>query len=290
MARRIKPDSAVARLILSDVEYARKLWGDAAKAAGATAGNESGAKHSYGDKAYSKKNTRKISLLVDLEGTPKYLLPKYTEWSDFNRTVANETSDLKDGDIRGIIVMTGSNVYSLICDGYMRGIIINKMPFNKIQYTRGVWNNEGTHSKSKNTYGNAEGETVRRLQWSRSNGINDGFREGARAYKLDDDESIGYKTGDSESSSFDDDSINNRFSSLEEALEWLRNYFNENENDTRHSYEDDIDKTIDKWSREAKTRAGRSTAMGTRQVLPETSIITVILIKLIVYQTGRILS
>ena len=30
-----------------------------------------------------------------------------------------------------------------------------------------------------------------------------------------------------------------------------------------HSYGDDIDKTIDKWSREAKARAVRSTATGT---------------------------
>ena len=30
-----------------------------------------------------------------------------------------------------------------------------------------------------------------------------------------------------------------------------------------HSYGDDINKTIDKWSREAKARAGRSTATGT---------------------------
>ena len=30
-----------------------------------------------------------------------------------------------------------------------------------------------------------------------------------------------------------------------------------------HSYGDDINKTIDKWSHEAKARAGRSTATGT---------------------------
>lgn len=49
VARRIKPDSAVARLILSDVEYARKLWGDAAKAVGMSGESKSGTKHSYGD-------------------------------------------------------------------------------------------------------------------------------------------------------------------------------------------------------------------------------------------------
>lgn len=119
MARRIKPDSAVARLILSDVEYARKLWGDAAKAVGMSGESKSGTKHSYGDKAgfirdkYYNRNIDKIDSLSDRtyiivgeikEDSPLYLvgLPAGKVYFDISK-IQKEMK--KHGDVLSKTVM-----------------------------------------------------------------------------------------------------------------------------------------------------------------------------------------
>lgn len=63
----------------------------------------------------------------NLYDTPEHLKPdSEQEWSEFNRSFANQTNGLKNGKTKNIIVMTSNSIYSVYADGYMSGIIESK--------------------------------------------------------------------------------------------------------------------------------------------------------------------
>ncbi len=104
------------------------------------------------------------------------------EQSVFNRSMANKTSDLKDGDVRRIIINTADNTYFVIADGYLTGEIYATVPIDgneeKLKIYREAFKN-GTDS-----FGEVNDSLPKRI---RSNG-----RRDARYY---DDAEYGRKTG-----------------------------------------------------------------------------------------------
>lgn len=104
------------------------------------------------------------------------------ERSAFDRSMANKTSDLKDGDIRRIIINTADNTYFVVADGYLTGEIYATVPIDgneeKLKIYREAFKN------GINSFGEVNDSMPKRI---RSNG-----RRDARYY---DDAEYGRKTG-----------------------------------------------------------------------------------------------
>ena len=64
----------------------------------------------------------------DLKSTPIYLMPTTNrEWQTFTRSFANKTNDIKRGDTKVVTVFTADNRYLILADGYMSGVIYDKV-------------------------------------------------------------------------------------------------------------------------------------------------------------------
>ena len=69
----------------------------------------------------------------DLKSTPKYLMPTPNrEWQTFTRSFANKTNDIKSGDTKVVTVFTADNRYLILADGYMSGVIYDKVDLNDV--------------------------------------------------------------------------------------------------------------------------------------------------------------
>ena len=84
------------------------------------------------------------------------------EWSAFNRSYANKTSDMKKGEERRIIISTEDYVYLVCADGYMHGYIADKIYIlGNEEYLRSIreeFINGGTDPRGKTLNSDAQDE------------------------------------------------------------------------------------------------------------------------------------
>ena len=89
---------------------------------------------------------------LGLRGEPKNFPKGQREWSAFNRSFANKTSDMKQGEERLISITTGSHVYFVTADGYMQGFAEQKILITRdmeIKRAEREEFNNGTDSNGK---------------------------------------------------------------------------------------------------------------------------------------------
>ena len=315
VARRIKPDSAVARLILSDVEYARKLWGDAAKAVGMSGESKSGTKHSYGDgdkdilyiSAVERGDMETAQRMVDEAARDSGFVPverfhqtskRFTVFNTDNPVAGLNDSETPNGiffktnnhdiGIGGDIQMScylniGKSLYFPNRKYANKWYCENVPGYNDLQ---NEWNNiyeteyqpkfdaieeeqfnENTTDERQEELSDIEDGLISELGIA-ENSYRGRMRELLNQYFLKGDSGydsielaydghrwvngnredvhtyIVFSSSQAKSSApvtYDDDG----------NIIPLSERFRINNPDVRHSYEDDIDRTIDKWSREA---------------------------------------
>ena len=86
----------------------------------------------------------KASRDLELRGEPKNKPQSAAEWSAFNRSFANKTSNMKPGDTHMVEITTASHVYFVDADGYMQGFAEKKVPIrhrNKLEEFRRLYRN-----------------------------------------------------------------------------------------------------------------------------------------------------
>ena len=70
---------------------------------------------------YEKMDYHNYSAELELSEEPKYLPESSREWHAFNRSFANQTSGMKPGETRRIIITNERYIYRVEADGYMQG-------------------------------------------------------------------------------------------------------------------------------------------------------------------------
>ncbi len=129
------------------------------------------------------------------------------ERSAFDRSMANKTSDLKDGDVRRIIINTADNAYFVIADGYMTGEIYVTVPIDGNE----DFLKDFTEDFKNGTYQEAESDDIlfESIRSNRRRGIRnyadaEGQRREARQNERVDEESYGGEYGRSDRGSSQD--------------------------------------------------------------------------------------
>ncbi|MBP3599614.1 MAG: hypothetical protein J6J30_00885, partial [Clostridia bacterium] len=125
-----------------------------------------------------------------LYSTPEYLKPdSEQEWSEFNRSFANQTNGLKNGKTKNIIVMTSNSIYSVYADGYMSGIIESKEFIDDYIEWRDMYYDE-VNSSSELTEEN-EVERLQRRNNSRNSDVYERGKSGKKNDGMDSEQSAG---------------------------------------------------------------------------------------------------
>ena len=82
--------------------------------------------------------------------TPEYAKEvAHEDREDFNRWLANKTSDMTDGEIRNVLIYCGKKVYFFEADGYMHGQMLRAVSgkrTNIIKQIREAWRNESNQN------------------------------------------------------------------------------------------------------------------------------------------------
>ena len=258
VARRIKPDSAVARLILSDVEYARKLWGDAAKAVGMSGESKSGTKHSYGDEGgqgnYTERKIIDLSKDNFLEGKigsatkserykiiQNYIFEKYGGKSIKLSDGVKAIVDKRDASHLAYFSLDKKTAELSVLDELIKSAVpcaentdVDHNKFNYFRYYEAIVRFE---------------DDIFPIYLNVGRGKNDNrFHLYDITHKLRD--TAGRINGLGRLREFRPaNGISNN--SISQTSEKSQEEYQNNSEKLSHSYEDDIDRTIDKWSREA---------------------------------------
>ena len=159
----------------------------------------------------------------------------YADRASFSRSLANKTSEMKEGETRSFAIYCPSKVYFFEADGYMRGTMYravsnkNKKTINDI---RKIWKNgSNTNVDSIDSLANAFASERRRTTIN-SNVVGDG-RGANSAYGLSLREQDSYTRRDNERGrsdyKIDQEEVNR-------VVKELRTIYGSNSNDIKHSH------------------------------------------------------